>query len=366
MEINIAKTLKKLRTEKGCTQEDLAKHFGVSTQAVGKWERGEGYPDITFLPAIAMYFNVTVDDLLDVGRARIEEKVNQYYEQSGILSNHGEVHQNYELWERAYAEFPNNEDVISSRMYALESEYGLEKDTEKKKAISDAIFEMGEKLLHSDDQGERSSAIQVLAYHSKDIGNKDDAVRYARMGTSHWTTADEILATVLDGDEAVLQCQSNLKTMMDLITKNACEMQWKSDKYTHEEKAEINRFCLKLMELFFPDGNYLFFTVRMWEFYQYLSDELAELERWDECLDAVEKSAGFAISTDTQPEGEFSYTSLLMNRLKYDRRRISTDTTDNTSMLMLNSLKHTRFDGVRENARFAAVVKKLEQCAGKK
>ncbi len=365
MEINMKDKLRSLRQQKNITQETLANYLGITSQSVGKWERGEGFPDITLLPALAMYFNVTVDDLLDVGKARIEEKVRQYREQSNILSNHGEVQQEYELWEKAYAEFPNNEDVIYSRMYALHGVYNQETDPEKKKEISDAIFKMGEKLLHSDDIDKRSGAVQVLAYHSKDIDRNEDAVRYARMGTSHWVTADEILATVLDGDEAVLQCQSNIMELIDLTVRNAYAMQWKSDKYTHEEKAEINRFCLKLMELYFHDGNYLFFNHRMWEFNSYLSYELAELGRWDECLEAVEKAAGFAISADTLPEGDVPYTSLLMNMLKYNGCRTASNSTDNNSAHLLKSLKHKRFDGVRDNARFTAVIAELEKYAGK-
>ncbi len=39
MNIILSEQLKKLRREKGNTQEDLAKHLGISVQAVSKWER---------------------------------------------------------------------------------------------------------------------------------------------------------------------------------------------------------------------------------------------------------------------------------------------------------------------------------------
>lgn len=69
MEICIKDNLRRLRTEKNITQEALAKYLGITPQSVGKWERGEGYPDITLLPKIALFFGVTIDDLLNVGKA---------------------------------------------------------------------------------------------------------------------------------------------------------------------------------------------------------------------------------------------------------------------------------------------------------
>jgi transcriptional regulator with XRE-family HTH domain len=53
-----------LRKEKGIGQQELADVLGVSFQSVSKWETGVTMPDITLLPNIAEYFNVSVDELL--------------------------------------------------------------------------------------------------------------------------------------------------------------------------------------------------------------------------------------------------------------------------------------------------------------
>jgi len=53
-----------LRKNRGIAQQDLADVLGVSFQSVSKWETGATMPDITLLPSIAEYFNVSVDELL--------------------------------------------------------------------------------------------------------------------------------------------------------------------------------------------------------------------------------------------------------------------------------------------------------------
>jgi transcriptional regulator with XRE-family HTH domain len=53
-----------LRKDKGIGQQDLAEILGVSFQSVSKWETGTTMPDITLLPSIAEYFNISVDELL--------------------------------------------------------------------------------------------------------------------------------------------------------------------------------------------------------------------------------------------------------------------------------------------------------------
>lgn len=52
------------RKELNVTQEQVAQYIGVSRAAVSKWEKGQSYPDITILPKLATYFNLSIDTLL--------------------------------------------------------------------------------------------------------------------------------------------------------------------------------------------------------------------------------------------------------------------------------------------------------------
>ena len=65
--------LKKYRILKELTQEDVAEFLGITPQSVSKWERGESYPDITLLPALANIFETSVDLLLGMDTIRAEE-----------------------------------------------------------------------------------------------------------------------------------------------------------------------------------------------------------------------------------------------------------------------------------------------------
>lgn len=61
--MEIGNQIKALRLRRGITQEAMAQHFGITAQAVSKWERGVATPDIGMLPGISAYFGVSIDEL---------------------------------------------------------------------------------------------------------------------------------------------------------------------------------------------------------------------------------------------------------------------------------------------------------------
>lgn len=78
-EINIAKKLVTKRREKGITQDEVAAYIGVSKASVSKWETGQSYPDITFLPQLATYFNISIDELMGYSPQMTKEDIKRLY-----------------------------------------------------------------------------------------------------------------------------------------------------------------------------------------------------------------------------------------------------------------------------------------------
>jgi len=78
-DIRIATTLAKKRKEKSITQEELACYMGVSKASVSKWETGASYPDIAFLPQLATYFGISIDELMDYRPQMTKEEIRALY-----------------------------------------------------------------------------------------------------------------------------------------------------------------------------------------------------------------------------------------------------------------------------------------------
>jgi len=62
--MKFSENIKYLRKKEKLTQEQLADKLKVSRQAVTKWESGQTLPDLTNLKDIAVFFGVTIDELL--------------------------------------------------------------------------------------------------------------------------------------------------------------------------------------------------------------------------------------------------------------------------------------------------------------
>ena len=84
MQLNLGTKIRELRKRDGRTQDNLAEALGVTAQAVSRWESGGSYPDMEMIPAIANYFNVSIDELFGYHDAR-EEKIKTILESASEI-----------------------------------------------------------------------------------------------------------------------------------------------------------------------------------------------------------------------------------------------------------------------------------------
>ena len=54
----------RLRKQRGLTQEELGEKFGISGQAISKWENDASMPDISILPELSDVLGVSLNELL--------------------------------------------------------------------------------------------------------------------------------------------------------------------------------------------------------------------------------------------------------------------------------------------------------------
>ena len=351
MNIIISKNLKELRKKKNNTQEDLAEFLTVSITAVSKWERGECYPDIEFLPKIAAYYNVSVDDLLGVGEIRKQERIQEYQKKENYFNNIGDKKSVLELWREAQKEFPNDWTVLYFLMYALT--YIEEKDH------SQEIIEIGEKILaECTDNTFRYGAMQTLCFLYSKLGDRKKAEEYAMMAPIFYVTSNMLLSRVREGDELIIHRQGNIESLTELLGQ---EIFCYSKCIKGYESKHAYLMAIKVYELIHENGDFGFYAVRMAEIYDELAEVAANEQNKSETLDYLANAIKYAKIYDTQED--FKHTSPLVNRLSHTNSGSSKDYKSNNSYLILKEMEDKRYDFCRDDEIFVKLLEDVKKVA---
>ena len=84
--MEMGKEIRRLRTDRGLTQEALASALHVTAQTVSKWECGTSFPDVQLLPEIAVFFGVSIDRLFAMTPEQELERLENHIAGSGLLA----------------------------------------------------------------------------------------------------------------------------------------------------------------------------------------------------------------------------------------------------------------------------------------
>ena len=65
--------LKRIRAHCKVTQQQLADYLNVSPQSISKWEKGEAFPSLEYLPKIAKFYKCDINSFFEEDQASKEK-----------------------------------------------------------------------------------------------------------------------------------------------------------------------------------------------------------------------------------------------------------------------------------------------------
>ena len=201
--IYLPENLKKYRVLKDLTQEDVAEYLGITPQSVSKWERGESYPDITFLPALANIFETSVDLLIGMDTIRAEETRYNIHKKAVEYQRSGD----YDLAEKTYRDalliYPNKPGMI----LGLASTLALKGNTDE------AIELMERGLPLSINEKQKATVRATLCFLYLKAGREDKANRLASE-LPHTRESREVIQPLIQQGLAGEQIDENIKMIL--------------------------------------------------------------------------------------------------------------------------------------------------------
>ena len=367
MNIKIGAIIKKLRTENNITQEMLATAMGVTPQAISRWELGGGYPDIELLPYLADFFSVSTDELLGYKLAEREEERASIKKELDRLAEIGSIEERVAYARNAFARYPNDYEIrdhLAACLYSVWEENH-----------SEALYNEIEVLLKSvldecNNEDIRYDAINTLiALYSqtkqcekaKDLVNRLTPMKYCREFT--------LSSGIGDGNNELYR-QDEIDKLTDglgiSITGYAVDDNLPNDPSTWDKKIEMLTISNQLYKMVYGD-NLMFYHTRLTQNYWLISTYQIAQEKKDEALTSLEKMCYHAVEYDksyVNNHGKF-YTSILTDKLIYpEPSKDFHELTERTNCdYMLEKLQNKRYDCIRQDPRFIAVIEKLKQYA---
>ena len=349
MNITIGENIKKLRNQKGVTQERLAESIGVTPQAISRWESESGYPAIEYLPDIASFFGISVDELLGIKLSEREARREGIYTTINHIEDCGYNPTAIDLLREAHAEFPSDMKISLSLAKALCSER-FEEDPNK------AYLREAEKMLRdlirqSDDYDFRFECVRFLAVLYKEAFKDEQGYEeVVKMLPSINSCREMFITDFYDGahqkEDEIRDC---------LITLSRCLVSRLRDYVAYILPNEEDKWEAKI--------HYL---ERMIDFCRFITDIIGEEKSAN--LDGniamlYRYMATYYVALGNKAETLTSLENMLMYVEKICKTTTDESLPHNTAWYYLPYMEQERYDPVREEKRFVAIKEKMEKLA---
>lgn len=273
MNVKMGEKIKELRRRDGRKQEDLANALGVSPQAISRWEANGGYPDMELIPAIANYFNISIDELFGYSKDREEKLKIILSKAEKAISENGDMTECVEMLRAAAEEFPSEPKVYMNLGFALDilgwqkhgarsytkdgSDYAFE-DTEynSQNVYWQEALRAYEKALTLEITAEDRDVVtqRMVLYYAK-MGYFDKATELASKQNSLLMSREILLSLANEGEtrdryqgEAIIDILNALKT---IVLNSVCT---KISVFTKKEGIALLIELAHIYESVFSDG----------------------------------------------------------------------------------------------------------------
>ena len=330
---------------------------------------------MNYLPGIADYFSVTMDELLCYTGAQKSAKVQEYLEEVEHLLDRDRVTEALEVLRRAMAEIPSDHSlqleaagVLS--LYAnmlMEAGSGERVEAAVNAVLSEAVSLCRHVLEDCTDDGLRDETKKTLCdIYAHQLGDSVQAEEIANQLHGMNVSREIIRATMLTGDVAFEQAQRNLILFADNIWWHlynlACVPDISGDRYSVAEKIAIIQKGIALFEVIFEEEP-LFYADRLANSYRQLAMLYLSAGRAEEALTCFEQMADWAIRFDERPDVA-TYASVIINYVAYDKEAdTESKGISKCARLLRGNFGARIWAPIRGTERFKKAVGRMIECA---
>ncbi|MGM9664649.1 MAG: helix-turn-helix domain-containing protein [Eubacteriales bacterium] len=287
MEISIGANIKRLRTAKNITQEQLSVAMNVTSAAVSKWERGETYPDITLLQPLAYFFGVTLDDLMGYNQEKIQAEINEII---AMYREHWKDKKGREIIVKAYRDYPNDYRIMHYYMWNVGGDLA-DNDPAVLIAHKEEFLAICEKILEGcTEENLRLGAWNMRAKILHAEGKTDKALEIYKTKFSDWFTTsgqktEQLFAK--DTSEYYFHVQKNMYELVDFAADKLGRTVFFNPYLSIDEKTECALQYGDLMLNAFEETGEAFFLMLAKSFLERMENDLYYRGGTDEQATAV-------------------------------------------------------------------------------
>lgn len=192
MNIKLGEKIRALRKQRNISQEVLAQYLGVSFQAVSKWENGDCLPDVTMIPAIAIFFEVSTDELFDFNRLETEQRIQNACWEIACIRN-DEPEKAERMLRELLKQYPGNEIILNNLLYTMRAPERCEEVVTLCKSILEVVKEDDVKY----------DVLRILAETYHDMGQQELVKPTLEQIPEIYFSKLELAANLLDGRDAL-------------------------------------------------------------------------------------------------------------------------------------------------------------------